>query len=103
MDFLQNELTEQVAQSARDFANQHIRPKLMDWDESQEFPVSVFKELGKLGMMGVLVPEAYGGAGLGLFRVQCRNTGSGQSMRFYRIVCCRTQFSLHRSYYDFRK
>ena len=67
MDFLQNELTEQVAQSARDFANQHIRPKLMDWDESQEFPVSVFKELGKLGMMGVLVPEAYGGAGLGYF------------------------------------
>lgn len=67
MDFLQNELTEQVAQSARDFANQHIRPKLMDWDESQEFPVAVFKELGKLGMMGVLVPEAYGGAGLGYF------------------------------------
>lgn len=67
MDFLQNELTEQVAQSARDFANQHIRPKLMDWDESQEFPVPVFKELGKLGMMGVLVPEAYGGAGLGYF------------------------------------
>lgn len=67
MDFLQNELTEQVAQSARDFANQHIRPKLMDWDESQEFPVHIFKELGKLGMMGVLVPEAYGGAGLGYF------------------------------------
>ena len=67
MDFLQNELTEQVAQSARDFANQHIRPNLMDWDESQEFPVHIFKELGKLGMMGVLVPEAYGGAGLGYF------------------------------------
>ena len=67
MDFSQNELTEQVAHSARDFANQHIRPKLMDWDESQEFPVAVFKELGKLGMMGVLVPEKYGGAGLGYF------------------------------------
>jgi alkylation response protein AidB-like acyl-CoA dehydrogenase len=39
----------------------------MEWDESQEFPVKVFKELGKLGMMGVLVPEEYGGAGLGYF------------------------------------
>jgi alkylation response protein AidB-like acyl-CoA dehydrogenase len=39
----------------------------MEWDESQEFPVHIFKELGKLGMMGVLVPEQYGGAGLGYF------------------------------------
>ncbi len=67
MDFKQNELTDQVAQSAKDFANQHIRPRLMEWDESQEFPVAIFKELGKLGMMGVLVPESYGGAGLGYF------------------------------------
>lgn len=67
MDFLTTELTQQVAQSAKDFANQHIRPYLMDWDESQEFPVHVFKELGKLGMMGVLVPEQYGGTGLGYF------------------------------------
>lgn len=67
MDFRQTELTEQVAQIARDFAQQYIRPHLMDWDESQEFPVSVFKEMGKLGLMGVLVPETYGGAGLGYF------------------------------------
>jgi alkylation response protein AidB-like acyl-CoA dehydrogenase len=67
MHFETTELTQQVAQSARDFANQHIRPNLMEWDESQEFPISVFKELGKLGMMGVLVPEAYGGTGLGYF------------------------------------
>lgn len=39
----------------------------MEWDESQEFPVHIFKELGKLGMMGVLVPEKYGGTGLGYF------------------------------------
>ena len=65
MEFSQNELTLQVAQSARDFALQHIKPHLMEWDESQEFPVHIFKELGKLGMMGVLVPEAYGGTGLG--------------------------------------
>ncbi len=67
MDFITNELTEQVAQSAKDFAIQHIKPHLMEWDESQEFPVHIFKELGKLGLMGVLVPEAYGGTGLGYF------------------------------------
>ena len=65
MDFNNSELTEQVAQTARDFAYQHIKPHVMEWDETQEFPVQVFKELGKLGMMGVLVPEEYGGAGLG--------------------------------------
>ncbi len=67
MEFRPTELTEQVAQTARDFANQYIRPHVMEWDESQEFPVSVFKEMGKLGLMGVLVPENYGGAGLGYF------------------------------------
>lgn len=67
MEFLQSELTLQVAQSAKDFANQYIRPHLMDWDESQEFPIHIFKELGKLGMMGVLVPEKYGGTGLGYY------------------------------------
>ncbi len=65
MDFKNTELTEQVAQTARDFAQQYIRPHVMEWDEIQEFPVHIFKELGKLGMMGVLVPEQYGGAGLG--------------------------------------
>ncbi len=67
MHFETSELTQQVAQSARDFAQQHIRPNLMEWDESQEFPIHIFKELGKLGMMGVLIPEAYGGTGLGYF------------------------------------
>ena len=67
MDFSVNELTQQVAQIARDFAVKHIKPHVMEWDEKQEFPVHVFKELGKLGMMGVLVPEKYGGSGLGYF------------------------------------
>jgi len=67
MEFQTSELTQQVAQTARDFARQYIKPNVMLWDESQEFPVSVFKELGKLGLMGVLVPEAYGGSGLGYF------------------------------------
>ena len=67
MNFSTNELTQQVAQTAREFAQQHIRPNMMIWDESQEFPIHVFKELGKLGMMGVLVPESYGGTGLSYF------------------------------------
>jgi len=67
MNFQQTELTQQVAQTARDFAMQYIRPHVMEWDESQEFPVALFKEMGKLGLMGVLVPEEYGGAGLSYF------------------------------------
>lgn len=67
MDFSVSELTQQVTQIARDFAAKHIKPHVMEWDEKQEFPVHVFKELGKLGMMGVLVPEKYGGSGLGYF------------------------------------
>ena len=65
MNFTKSELTQQVAQTARDFAHQYIKPHLMDWDESQEFPLHIFKEMGKLGLMGVLVPEEYGGSGLG--------------------------------------
>ncbi|MBI1781526.1 MAG: acyl-CoA dehydrogenase family protein [Sphingobacteriales bacterium] len=65
MHFQTDELTQQVATTARDFANQYIKPHVMEWDESQHFPVDVFKEMGKLGLMGVLVPHEYGGAGLG--------------------------------------
>ncbi|RYY19289.1 MAG: acyl-CoA dehydrogenase [Chitinophagaceae bacterium] len=67
MNFQSSELTQQVAQSTRDFAQQYIKPHVMKWDESQEFPIDVFRELGKLGLMGVLVPEEYGGAGLSYF------------------------------------
>jgi len=67
MNFEISELTKQVAQTAKDFALQYIKPNVMAWDEAQEFPVPVFKELGKLGMMGILVPHEYGGAGLDYF------------------------------------
>ena len=67
MNFQQEELTLQVAQTAREFANKFIKPHVMEWDESQEFPLQIFKQLGELGMMGVLVPEEYGGAGLSYF------------------------------------
>lgn len=67
MNFQPNEITQHAAQTARDFAHQYIRPHVMEWDESQEFPVQCFKEMGKLGMMGVLVPEQYGGSGFTYF------------------------------------
>jgi len=67
MHFQSSELAQQVAQTAKDFALQHIKPYVMEWDETQEFPVHVFKAMGQLGLMGVLVPEQYGGAGLGYF------------------------------------
>jgi alkylation response protein AidB-like acyl-CoA dehydrogenase len=64
MDFSTEELTQQVGRTARDFASQFIKPNVSQWDEHQEFPHRLFKELGKLGMMGIVVPEAYGGSGL---------------------------------------
>ena len=67
MNFETSEITQQVAQTARDFALQNIKPHIMEWDESQEFPIHIFKQLGELGMMGVLVPEQYGGTGLSYF------------------------------------
>ena len=59
------ETLELIRQSAKDFAESKIRPHVMEWDESQHFPVDVFKELGQLGFMGILVPEEYGGTGMG--------------------------------------
>lgn len=56
-----------IADMVRDFGEKYIRPDLMKWDESQEFPVEVFKKLGELGLMGVLVPTEFGGSGFGYF------------------------------------
>jgi alkylation response protein AidB-like acyl-CoA dehydrogenase len=54
-----------VAESAREFAEQYIRPHVMEWDEAQTFPGELFKKAGEMGFMGMLVPAAYGGAGFG--------------------------------------
>src|SRR5436305_3322555 len=67
MNFNSSEITLQVAETAKDFAVRQIKPHVMEWDEKQEFPIHIFKELGALGMMGVLVPEEYNGAGMGYF------------------------------------
>lgn len=67
MNFQPSETTLHVAAAARDFAEQHIRPHVMEWDEAQHFPIDTFRAMGQLGLMGVLVPHEYGGAGLGYF------------------------------------
>jgi alkylation response protein AidB-like acyl-CoA dehydrogenase len=64
MSFALNENQQMIADMIRKFGKEHIYPKMMEWDESQEFPVPVFKKLGELGLMGVLVPAEYGGSGL---------------------------------------
>src|SRR5690606_15876557 len=65
LDFMDGENQMMVRQMAKDFAERNILPHVMEWDEAQHFPVDVFKEMGALGMMGVLVPEEFGGSGLG--------------------------------------
>ena len=59
-----DEQLEMIRQSAKDFAENYIRPHIMEWDESQKFPVELFHQMGQYGFMGVLVPEIYGGSGL---------------------------------------
>ena len=65
MNFDYSETQIMIAESARDFAEKYIRPHIMEWDESQKFPAPLFKKMGKMGFMGVLVPEELGGSGLG--------------------------------------
>jgi alkylation response protein AidB-like acyl-CoA dehydrogenase len=65
MNFDYSETQTMIAQSIRDFAEKNIRPYIMDWDEAQIFPVPLFRKLGAMGFMGILVPEELGGSGLG--------------------------------------
>jgi len=64
-NFSISENQEMIRRVVHDFSEKNIRPNVMEWDEVQHFPIDVFKKLGELGLMGVLVPEVYGGSGLG--------------------------------------
>jgi alkylation response protein AidB-like acyl-CoA dehydrogenase len=65
VNFEETENQKMIAQMVRDFGAREIKPKMMEWDESQEFPIQLFRKMGALGLMGVLIPEEYGGAGFG--------------------------------------
>lgn len=65
VNFEESENQKMIAQMIQDFGEREIKPNIMKWDESQEFPVPLFRKMGELGLMGVLVPEEYGGSGFG--------------------------------------
>jgi len=67
MNFNYTDTQVSIAEMIRDFANKNIRPQMMEWDESQKFPIDLFHKMGELGLMGVLVPTEYGGSGLSYF------------------------------------
>ena len=67
MNFEMNENQQMIAQMIRDFGAKEITPFRKDWDDNQHFPLELFKKLGELGLMGVLVPTEYGGSGFGYF------------------------------------
>jgi alkylation response protein AidB-like acyl-CoA dehydrogenase len=65
LDFLLNEEQLQLRKSVREFAEQEIRPHVMEWDEEAHFPLETVKEIGRMGLMGSIFPVEYGGAGMG--------------------------------------
>ncbi len=65
MDFQLSDEQQQLKKTVRDFAESEIRPNVMKWDEACEFPLATVKELGKLGLLGMVFPSGYGGAGMG--------------------------------------
>jgi alkylation response protein AidB-like acyl-CoA dehydrogenase len=67
MNFAPNENQKIIAQICRDFAEKEIRPNIMKWDEAQTFPKELFHKMGELGLMGVYIPQEYGGSGFGYF------------------------------------
>ena len=65
MDFNYNENQKLISEMIRSFSAKEIVPNIKEWDDNQIFPIHVFKKLGELGLMGVLVPQEYGGSGFG--------------------------------------
>ena len=65
MEFKPTEEQQLIAETVREFAEAEIRPHVREWDEAQSFPDELLRKMGELGLMGVMVPEEYGGAGLG--------------------------------------
>lgn len=63
MNFKYTENQKMITEMIRDFGEKEIKPKMMEWDEAQIFPVELFRKLGELGLMGVLIPQKYGGSG----------------------------------------
>lgn len=67
MNFEKNENQHMIAQMVRDFAEREIRPNMNKWDEEEHFPVDVMKKMGEMGLLGIFIPESYGGSGFSYF------------------------------------
>lgn len=94
MDFKKTDNQAMIAETVRKFAETHIRPEMMKWDEEQIFPVDLFRKMGELGLMGILVPHEYGGSELSYFEYMTaiievsRVCGSiGLSMAAHNSLC----------------
>ena len=94
MNFQPTENQVLIAETVRKFAETHIRPDMMKWDEEQLFPVELFRKMGEQGLMGILVPHEYGGSGLSYFEYMtaivevARVCGSiGLSMAAHNSLC----------------
>jgi alkylation response protein AidB-like acyl-CoA dehydrogenase len=67
MNFDKNENQEMIAQMVRDFAEKEIRPNMKKWDDDEIFPIETMKKMGELGLLGIFIPEEYGGSGFSYF------------------------------------
>lgn len=67
MNFNSNENQQMIAQMVRDFAEKEIKPNMMVWDKEEYFPVETMKKMGELGLLGIFIPETYGGSGFSYF------------------------------------
>ena len=95
MSFDLNENQVMIAKMIRDFGAKEITPHRKEWDDKQEFPLQLFKKLGELGLMGVLIPSEYGGSGFGYFEYVTAiveltklDPGVGLSMAAHNSLCC---------------
>src|SRR5258708_31396646 len=86
MEFELSEEQKQIKFSVREFAEAEIAPHVMEWDESQHFPVELLPKLAELGLLGVIFPEEYGGAGAGLVPEQNTHQGFCGNRRAY-VIC----------------
>jgi alkylation response protein AidB-like acyl-CoA dehydrogenase len=95
MNYEITETQEMISAAIRDFAEIHIRPFMMDWDETQHFPIALFKKLGEMGLMGILIPEKYGGSGLNyhdyiriIEEISKIDSSIGLSVAAHNSLCC---------------
>ncbi|HEX6223567.1 MAG TPA: acyl-CoA dehydrogenase family protein [Chryseolinea sp.] len=94
VSFLESDNQKLIAQTIKDFGAKEMRPYTMEWDEAQEFPIKLFHKMGNLGLMGILVPEKYSGAGFGyleyitaLIEISKIDGSIGLSMAAHNSLC----------------